>query len=160
MNTTKCFACGGDRMAQTTREVRKRVAGRTFVAVEPVEVCGACGEITVDARAVHAFELAIAKALADAGPRSGEELKLMRKALELRADELAELLDVTRETVSRWENDKQPLERRAVALVSELVVDRIEGRTRTLDRLRALRAPPRLAKTVRVELPGSTDRER
>ena len=74
----------------------------------------------------------------------------MRKALELRADELADLLDVTRETISRWENDRQPLERRAVALISELVVDRVEGRTRTIDRLRALREPPRLAKTVRV----------
>jgi transcriptional regulator with XRE-family HTH domain len=37
---------------------------------------------------------------------SGQEIRFLRKALDETAKELAEHLDVTEETVSRWENDR------------------------------------------------------
>lgn len=40
---------------------------------------------------------------------TGPEIKFLRKALEKSASELAELLEVTPETISRWENDKYPI---------------------------------------------------
>ncbi|HTP29443.1 MAG TPA: hypothetical protein VMK12_27735, partial [Anaeromyxobacteraceae bacterium] len=63
---------------------------------------------------------------------------------------LAELLDVTIETISRWEHGKQSLDRRAVALLASMVLDRIEGRTSTLDRLKALLKPEPLPSVVQL----------
>jgi transcriptional regulator with XRE-family HTH domain len=76
----------------------------------------------------------------------------MRKALGLRAADLAGLLGVAAETVSRWETGQRDVDRGALALVGGLVVDRLEGSTATLDRLRALAKPPRTAKTKALEL--------
>ena len=39
----------------------------------------------------------------------GSEIKFMRKAMEMPAKEVAKLLDVSEETISRWENDHQPI---------------------------------------------------
>jgi transcriptional regulator with XRE-family HTH domain len=43
---------------------------------------------------------------------SGAELKFARKALGLRQTELAEYLGVEPETISRWENNRDPFKRR------------------------------------------------
>ena len=75
----------------------------------------------------------------------------------MRAADLAELLDVTPETVSRWETGKLDVARAAWSALAGIVVERAhgEGRSRMLDRLRALQAPKKLAKAVRIELPRS-----
>ena len=65
---------------------------------------------------------------------------------------LAELLDVTPMQVSRWENGRKPLERRAVALVSALALEQIEGRAATRAVLEALAAGKKLPKKVRLDL--------
>jgi transcriptional regulator with XRE-family HTH domain len=65
---------------------------------------------------------------------------------------LAELLDVAPETVSRWESGKRPVDRAAVAVLGSLVVDSLNQRTETIDRLRALREPPKLGKTVHLDV--------
>jgi transcriptional regulator with XRE-family HTH domain len=71
----------------------------------------------------------------------------------MRAADLAELLDVTPETVSRWETGKLDVAHAAWATLADVVIERTEGRTRMLDRLRALREPKKLAKTVTLTLP-------
>lgn len=40
---------------------------------------------------------------------SGREIKFMRKAMEMPAKEVAKVLDVSEETISRWENEHQPI---------------------------------------------------
>jgi len=40
---------------------------------------------------------------------SGHEIKFLRKVMEISAKEFAALLEVSQETVSRWENDKAPM---------------------------------------------------
>ncbi|MDX2088302.1 MAG: helix-turn-helix domain-containing protein [Kofleriaceae bacterium] len=62
----------------------------------------------------------------------------MRKALGMRAVDLAQLLDVTAETVSRWETGKIDVETRAFALLGTLVIERLEGRDDAVQRLRAI----------------------
>jgi DNA-binding XRE family transcriptional regulator len=76
----------------------------------------------------------------------------MRKAIGLSATALAELLDVSMETVSRWEHGGRDAPLPAVAALGAMVIDYADGSTTTADRLRALRKGPRLAKVVRVEL--------
>jgi DNA-binding transcriptional regulator YiaG len=132
------------------------VAQHTFVSQLPVRRCRACGETYVQPDALERFELLVAVKLVQSGENSGEVLRFLRKTLPLRAVDLAELLDVTPETVSRWETGKLPVERRALALLGSLVVDKHEGRTSTLERLRALSKPRPLGKTVRLKLTPAT----
>jgi transcriptional regulator with XRE-family HTH domain len=76
----------------------------------------------------------------------------MRKAIGLSATALAELLDVSMETVSRWEHGTRDAPLPAVAALGAMVLDHAAGSSATADRLRALRAGPRLAKVVHVDL--------
>jgi transcriptional regulator with XRE-family HTH domain len=76
----------------------------------------------------------------------------LRKAAGLKAVRLAELLDVTPMQVSRWENGRKPLERRAVALVSALAVEQLEGKAATLAVLEALAASKKRPKSVRFHV--------
>ncbi len=54
------------------------------------------------------------------GARAGVQLKLVRKAAGLKATELADLLGVTPETVSRWECGRSEIPRAAVYVLVEL----------------------------------------
>jgi transcriptional regulator with XRE-family HTH domain len=65
--------------------------------------------------------------------------------------ELARLLDVEPETLSRWENGKTAMPRVSWATVAAMVIEKRGGRHATLDRLRALAEPKPLAKApVRI----------
>jgi DNA-binding transcriptional regulator YiaG len=128
----------------------REVAGFTFTATIPVKRCESCREEYFELNDLAALNMAIAGELARHGEMSGESFRFMRKALGMRALELAELLDVTHETVSRWEHERLPVERRAAALLSAMVLDRLEGRTATLDRLKTLLKPDPLPKLVQL----------
>lgn len=72
------------------------------------------------------LEIAAARAvLAQAESINGDELKYARKAMGLRQPDLAALLEVATETVSRWENDKDPI-RRQTQLAVLLLVEHTE----------------------------------
>ena len=73
--------------------------------------------------------LAGAEAMAR-GLRDGGTFKFIRKALGLRAADLADLLDVSPETISRWENSHRTAERSVWNTLADLVSDRLLG-TRT-----------------------------
>jgi DNA-binding transcriptional regulator YiaG len=61
----------------------------------------------------------------------------MRKELGLKATELADILNVSPETVSRWENGAAAVDRIAWILVAEVVRQPDATRAATLERLRA-----------------------
>jgi len=148
-----CYECQSTKLKEGRDGLKVDLDIGTFVMADaPAVVCENCGAVSTDAKYLEAFELIVAGFLAQHGASSPGSLRFMRKAIGLPAGELAELLDVTRETVSRWENGKQPLERRALAIVGGLVLDRLDGKTRTLDRLRMLKHPPKLAKTKRFPI--------
>jgi hypothetical protein len=146
----RCTTCGGTKLTETDVELEREVAGRSFRAVGPGMRCTSCNEAFVPGGAVAAMELAIAAELARSGVINGEAFRFMRKAVGLPATELAALLDVAPEPVSRWENEKLPVERRALALLASMVLDRVDGVSTTLDRLRALRNPPETPAVVRI----------
>jgi len=134
-------------------DITRKLGGVTFKAQVPVERCGACKEWFVSYDEGRRFEVAVALAVVDHGSDAPDAFKFMRKAIELRAADLAELLAVTPETVSRWETGKVPVERRALALLQTLVVEYARGVTDTLDRLRALSSGhKRKLRAVRVAL--------
>jgi len=114
--------------------------------------CGGCGESFLNGPDLGRAELLAAVEAIARGLREGPTLKFVRKALGLRAAELGQLLDVSAETVSRWENGHRAAERSVWNTLADLVTDKLAGTTTTLDRLRAL-AEPRLPKQpVRLKL--------
>ncbi len=140
-----CGKCGKGELQEVPHAIKRVLDGRTFAAEVPATRCDACGEVLVPGPAALAFERALVAELArsEVGP---EGFRFLRHAAGLQASGLAELLDVTPGTVSRWENGKKPLERRAVALVAALALEAHGGRTPTrelLERLAAGRKPPR-----------------
>jgi DNA-binding XRE family transcriptional regulator len=96
------------------------------------------------------FELLVAAELVKRGLRSGALFKFMRKALGMKATELAEAFHVAPETVSRWENGQREVDWPEFMLLGFLVDDKLAGRTTTLSRLKALAEP---AQEDRVTIP-------
>ena len=101
-------------------------------------------------RALGDFDFAVANKLARAGVSDGEAIKFMPKAVGLPAVTLAELLDTSPETVSRWERGVSHIDRAAFAILAGIVMERADDRSDTLERLRALRHPTRLGQMVRL----------
>jgi YgiT-type zinc finger domain-containing protein len=140
----RCHKCQGT----DVRRVRDRfvdrfllVDGRTleFVFEDfPQKVCSSCGERYYQAKDLVAAEDAVTRELVARGIRDGAVFKCLRKALGLKATELADLLGVTPETISRWENGHNQADRAVWATLDLLVNDHQASRTTTLDRLRRL----------------------
>jgi putative zinc finger/helix-turn-helix YgiT family protein len=106
------------------------------------ERCKACGETLFDAEEAQRHDRATADALVERGIHSGRELQLVRKAAGLKATELAEILGVTAETVSRWERDKIEVPRATAYIVAELY----EHPRRTRQKLEALAGEARASR--------------
>jgi putative zinc finger/helix-turn-helix YgiT family protein len=137
----RCYQCKSERLAEKTLTETSEVAGYTFTAQLPALVCEACGETSYAGEDLHRFELAVARKLSEMGEPSGEAFRCMRKSIGLKAIELAHLLNVTPETLSRWENGKLVVDEGAFLILGDLVEDQCTGSKRTLQRLKALREP-------------------
>src|ERR1700694_2196802 len=121
--TRRCASCRNGALKSVQAEDEIVVGGAHFVGLLPGRRCQSCGETFFDSSVVRSFELVVAQVLGRQGLRSGEVFRFMRKALGMTAVELAELLDGTPETVSRWETGKWTVDRRALAILSALVND-------------------------------------
>lgn len=134
-------------------EIRQEVSGHAFVTSVDGRRCTECGEVSFKGTDLSRFETAVAVSLAEAGVASGEAFRWMRKVLDLRAIDLAALLGVTPETISRWETGRVTIDKGALALVGFMAVDHARGSTATMDALRARAAHKALGKVVRIKLP-------
>jgi putative zinc finger/helix-turn-helix YgiT family protein len=141
MTLARCVQCGSEELRDTTHEEILTVGARRFAAELPARTCPRCGERYLPGPAVGAFEDAVTHALVAAGASDGAALRWLRRAAGLRATELAVLLDVRAETVSRWETETSPTPRTAVYALGTLALARVYGQTAPLERLRALATP-------------------
>ena len=103
--------------------------------------CAACGEEIIAGPDLERFGLAIARDAAQHTAPSGVVFRTMRKILGYTSQELAGLLGVSLETISRWENGARGVDALAFQLLGMIAADRLEGRTSTEDSLRAAREP-------------------
>jgi putative zinc finger/helix-turn-helix YgiT family protein len=147
----QCTHCQSSSLARTQVAETIEAAGHIFSATVDALKCENCGEVYLDGASLERAELTAAKMICDAGEVSGVSLRFMRKALGLQAQELAELLAVSVETMSKWERGHRGVDTHAWLVVAALVSDRIEDRTTTRDRLTATRSRSRLPKRVRLE---------
>jgi putative zinc finger/helix-turn-helix YgiT family protein len=148
----KCVACGKPGLRDDISTETLVVGGVTFTTEVPAQICDGCGETFVTAEALAKADRVMAGELARLGQRSQESFRFMRKALGMKASDLAELLDVSPETVARWESGSLTVEPRAFALLGGLVTDLLEGRDGTLARLRAVRSPSPVSSPIRVRV--------
>jgi len=151
MNKT-CPHCERSTVASATHELSRRIAGVTFRATVPAELCTSCETPVIADADLQRFELLAARELVAMGVYTGDAARFMRKSLEITAAQLAELVDVAPETVSRWETGKTEAPPRALfLLLGFFVADRLEGRDRASTLAQHTR--PRQA-TVELKLAG------
>lgn len=139
----RCGNCSKAALVEAPYAFKRELDGRTFAGDLAGTHCEACGQTRVSGPAALAFERALVAELArgEVGPQG---FRFLRRAAGLQASRLAELLDVTPGTVSRWENGRKPLERRAIALVAALALEKQGERAGTrelLERLATGRKP-------------------
>lgn len=146
----KCADCGGTKFKDVRHQVEQRVAGVRFSVDTRARKCGQCGELYFTCAALEDAELGMAAELARRGVRNGESFRFMRKALGMRAADIAELLDVSADTVSRWERGAAVVDHSAFAVLGALAAERREGRADMLERLKAVRDPQVPTVPVRV----------
>ena len=137
----RCCDCESLEIVDADIEERFAVAGRSFAVVVPGTRCAKCGNYYLRADTVVAVERSVAAELARRGDVSPAAVRDMRKTIPLRRDDLAAMLGVTTDTIVRWESGEEPIERNAAALLSMMVLDRLEGRTNTIDHLRDRLSP-------------------
>jgi DNA-binding transcriptional regulator YiaG len=140
------------RLVTGTYKFRQEISGRMFTATLPARVCPTCGEKMVAYEDIHPVDLEAAAVLAREGPSDGASFKFMRTVLRMKAADLAGLLDVTPESISKWENARTPVRRAAWMVLAELVLDEVGrgARTPVLERLERLVTGKRVQKHVRI----------
>jgi DNA-binding transcriptional regulator YiaG len=139
----RCLECDAP-LAMRKHTHRTRV-GRYKVedASRMAAVCSN-GHAELDLETLAQYEQrAAAIVLAEAADIGGAEVRFCRKAIGLTQGRLAEMMDVAPETISRWENDKDPLTR-----VSRLALLAIVRAGDALDRL--VREPASPKEVLRV----------
>ncbi len=81
-------------------------------------VCRQCGKQAAEIPAVKSLLREIARAVVECeGRLTGAEIRFLRKRLGKKATEFAQIVGVTPEQVSRWENDSNPPEPSADKLI-------------------------------------------
>ncbi len=133
------FDCEG-RLVPSTYLARRKVAGRRFELEVPATRCPECGRESIGVKEARKVSLHIAEDLALHGPPSGAAFRHLRKTMQLSAKEVAELLCLRPETVSRWEKGKRNADPRVVVLLGTIFLEHIDGKSTTFDRLQMLRA--------------------
>jgi putative zinc finger/helix-turn-helix YgiT family protein len=117
-----CESCGAQ-MKSGRENYRYTECGLDTVTLMNVEVrrCPECGEYEVDIHRIEELHRLIAQTVASKKARlTPQEIRALRKYLGFSGVDFAATLDVTPETVSRWENGKKqmsPVAERALRLM-------------------------------------------
>ena len=107
----KCLNCGAT-MKTRREDVEYGDAGLPDVTLVGVEVsrCPKCGEFEIAVPRIEELHRAIAFAVVEQRPRlTGREVRFLRKYLGYSGQDFAATIGVDPATVSRWENEKEPI---------------------------------------------------
>jgi len=108
----KCVMCGSTQM---TESIEDYVYDRHGVAATLVGIrilrCPDCDEEEVEIPQIAELDRVIARHLIEkSGHLGGAEIRFLRKFLSFSGRDFAEVIGVAPETVSRWENNHQPMD--------------------------------------------------
>lgn len=132
----KCTGCGATELEKRVEVERLTLDGVVFEKRVKVTACSRCAETFVNIEALAGFYLHVARQLVKVGVSGPQGFRHLRKAMELQSGELAELLGVTPETVSRWEKGKRSIETVYLKVLQMLARDFFKGTSTTRDVLR------------------------
>lgn len=128
MNQVKCAECGGPVMAKKYRHVETVGGVKVSDETALMPQCTQCNNVDLTLKQLAGYERrAAALALERVLHANGAMLRYARKALGITQAELAKLIGHEPETISRWENDKRPVER-AEQLALVALLDLVECR--------------------------------
>jgi YgiT-type zinc finger domain-containing protein len=146
----RCVECKGRLRPARTEEVITLGEHRIALTV-PARRCASCGETYIAGSVAERADLVVASRLLNLGIASGAAFRFLRKALGVRALDLAALLGVDAATISRWETGKVPVDRCALTTLAAAASERLDGRDTTLGRLRVLGEGKRPRRGLRVD---------
>jgi DNA-binding transcriptional regulator YiaG len=147
-----CDRCQRDKVIDVLVDDTIEVCGHRFTMQLPAARCLICQQVVVHGDQMRSFERLVAAEIAKASVRKGDAFRFLRTTLGMSEANLAELLDVPAEYIGYWETEKWPVDPRALAVLSALVLARFEKRHCVLDCLAVLRVPRKLARNVRLHL--------
>jgi DNA-binding transcriptional regulator YiaG len=98
----RCSECDAQ-VEDTTEQEVFSLGGRTFESAIPAERCQR-GHVVIDGSARERFMHTVAEQLVADGPVCGEAFRFVRETLGQDAAQIASFLEVTPETISRWED--------------------------------------------------------
>jgi len=107
-----CFQCGGELQVNKNKPYHYTESGLDNVVLFGINQykCKACSETFVSIPMMEELHLLLGRELCcKKDLLTGKEVKFIRKELHMKAKEMAQALGVTASTVSRWENDKEPI---------------------------------------------------
>ncbi len=123
---TECEQCGQTLRDELVAEYEEELLGLNgVVLIRSVHrrVCDGCGECLLSIPNLTGLIAAVALVRAmQPWPVAGKDIAFLRQAMELTGRELAEALGVAPESLSRWENDKQPMSATAEKALRLMVV--------------------------------------
>lgn len=158
MKKAQCSNCGAEARIVRGDYQFKETGLRDLVLLD-IELikCGKCGN--VDPVLSHVDELmhVVAVAILQKPYRlRGEELRFLRKHIDLSQEDFARLLRVNKTTLSKWENNEDPIGLQSDLLARAIVISRDKLlKKRAADHIRAFEKIADQQKRVRVELdPG------
>ena len=106
----KCLKCN-KKMNVKTAKYHYTESGLDNVYIKTrIYRCDKCKEVIADIPVMHELHELIAKYLVEKDSLLiGKEIKFLRKEMHFKANELANMLGVTKVTISRWGNDKEKI---------------------------------------------------
>lgn len=135
------------------------------VTLEKCALCGRVDSVTISNLEGLVATVALARVLHPAKLNGGEIL-FLRKAMEFTAKELAAQMEVNEQTISRWENDVDPIGAQSEKLLRRLVGDQLHDRAPliefTPEKIWALKITPIHARPLRFDftlVEGSADEQ-
>lgn len=105
----KCPDCAGE-MTTTREDYRYDESGLSNIVLAGIEVrhCRGCGARMPVIPGIEGLHRALARAIVEQATRlSGEQVRFLRTYLGWRAVDFAKIIGVSKECVSRWENEHE-----------------------------------------------------
>ncbi|MDH3728213.1 MAG: hypothetical protein OER77_11835 [Myxococcales bacterium] len=113
-----------------TTELKMKLDGRTLRGRVPCSVSKIRPELgpLIDSDDLEVFEAKVAQSIFAQRLLGPESLRFCRSFCEMSMQAVAELLQVDRRTVQRWESEESPVPPWAMLLVSKMADERSKGR--------------------------------
>src|SRR5208282_223614 len=155
MKMVECSSCGAEaRVVRGDYEFKE--SGLRDVVLLDIELikCGKCGNVDPILFQVDDVMSLIAVAILQKPYRlQGEELRFLRKHVDLTQEEFAKLLHVDKTTLSKWENNEDPIGIQSDLWARTVVMSRDKRlEKRAADHIRAFEKMANKQKRVRVEV--------